>query len=59
MRLEEEGMGLVRCVACHAVYQQELVLTPLDGGVGCPHCGSSAWLAVQVPVEETAAPVLA
>jgi rRNA maturation endonuclease Nob1 len=49
-----ERQDLVRCLGCRRVYEQRL---PAYGrrSSACPHCGDLAWLALQVPVEKTAA----
>jgi hypothetical protein len=49
-----ERSELVRCLACREVYEQRPPAH--DQRVSaCPHCGDLAWLAVEVPVEKTAA----
>jgi hypothetical protein len=49
-----ERSEIVRCLACRQVYEQR---PPANGQCdsACPHCGELAWLALQVPVEQTAA----
>jgi hypothetical protein len=57
MQAEVDRSELVRCAACHAIYEQAIVPAPPAGGAACPDCGDVAWLALEVPVEETAVPV--
>ena len=48
---------LVRCSKCHAVYEQRRSVKGKDGRGGCPACEETVWLAVDIPVAETAEPV--
>jgi hypothetical protein len=45
---------LVRCVACHTVYELALPSAQSQAdAAGCPDCGGVQWLADTVPVGET------
>jgi uncharacterized paraquat-inducible protein A len=55
MQGELERTDLVRCLGCHAVYEQ--AQTRPDEAAACPECGDGAWLAASIPIEETAAAV--
>jgi ribosomal protein S27E len=50
---------LIRCRSCHTVYAES------DGGkddvgrVGCPECGETVWIAVDIPIHETGDPAAA
>jgi phage FluMu protein Com len=48
---------LVRCVTCHAVYEQTIASAQSEDEGACPRCGEVAWLACWIPVEEAAAPL--
>ncbi|HEX9380600.1 MAG TPA: hypothetical protein VF891_03800 [Gaiellaceae bacterium] len=56
MVTELDRPELVRCVRCHAVYEQTIESAQSADGAACPRCGEDAWLACWIPVEETAAP---
>jgi predicted nucleic acid-binding Zn-ribbon protein len=45
----------VRCLACHAVYEQPQETGALDTS-GCPDCGAVFWLAATIPLAESEAP---
>jgi len=47
---------LVRCVDCRTPYEQAAVPETVRG---CPKCGSRAWLALWVPLEESDRPARA
>jgi len=53
VQIDPETAELVRCTACHCLYEplQARGTTRLEDG--CPECGGTAWLAVRVPVDET------
>jgi predicted RNA-binding Zn-ribbon protein involved in translation (DUF1610 family) len=46
---------LVRCLDCRTVYEKPLEQADGAAAAGpCPECGGLGWLAVSVPVHETA-----
>jgi NAD-dependent SIR2 family protein deacetylase len=45
---------LVRCLACRAVYEKPLEQADAVTADACPECGGLGWLAVSIPVDETA-----
>jgi len=51
VQIEPEAVELVRCTACHSLYEP---LPPRTAPLGddCPDCGGTAWLAVRVPVDQ-------
>jgi len=51
-----EPSELVRCLACGVVYGKPLEPADLTDGAACPECGDVGWLALSIPVDETAAP---
>jgi hypothetical protein len=55
MQAEMERPDLVRCLGCHAVYEQPDAPIRPEEATTCPACGHVAWLAASIPVEETGA----
>jgi phage FluMu protein Com len=53
VQIEPEAAELVRCSACHCLYEPARAAGTAPLGVGCPECGGTAWLAVRVPVDRT------
>ena len=53
VQIEPEAADLVRCIACHSLYEPALAAGIAPLGDGCPECGGTAWLAVRVPVDQT------
>ena len=54
MHADSRPSDLVRCLACHEIYEQPL--RPSDSGdseAACPSCGHLAWLAVRIPTDDT------
>jgi len=49
-------VDLVRCAQCRTPYEQGAVPATVRG---CPKCGSRAWLALWVPLEEPGRPTSA
>jgi hypothetical protein len=52
VQIDPEAVELVRCAACHCLYEPVQATLPAAGD-GCPECGGMAWLAVRVPVDQT------
>jgi rRNA maturation endonuclease Nob1 len=52
-----DSMIIVRCSACHVVYEQLDGLN--DDPAGCPECGETVWIAADIPVPENAGRVAA
>jgi rRNA maturation endonuclease Nob1 len=51
----QPGHGaLVRCSACHTIYEQPADAPGDVDRAACPHCGEPVWIAVDVPVPEPA-----
>ena len=52
VQIDPEAKELVRCAACHRLYDpvRDPGTAPL--GDGCPKCGGTAWLAARVPVDQ-------
>jgi hypothetical protein len=53
VQIEPELAGLVRCTACHCLYEPVQAAGAAPLGDGCPECGGTAWLAVRIPVDRT------
>lgn len=53
VQTEPEAVELVRCAACHCLYEPARAPRAASRGDGCPECGGTAWLAVRVPVDQT------
>jgi hypothetical protein len=53
VQTEPEAAELVRCTACHCLYEPAQPAGTAPLGDGCPECGGTAWLAVRVPVDQT------
>jgi rRNA maturation endonuclease Nob1 len=53
VQIEPEAVELVRCTACHSLYEPLRPPGTAPLGDGCPECGGTAWLAVRVPVDQT------
>jgi len=53
VQIEPEAAELVRCIACHWLYEPALAAGIARLRDGCPECGGAAWLAVRVPVDQT------
>jgi hypothetical protein len=53
VQIEPEAAELVRCTACHCLYEPLRPPRTAPLGDGCPDCGGTAWLAVPVPVDQT------
>jgi hypothetical protein len=53
VQTEPEAAELVRCTACHCLYEPAQAPTTAPLADGCPECGGTAWLAVRVPVDQT------
>src|SRR4029078_9898683 len=53
VQIEPEAAELVRCAACHCLYEPAQAVGTALSGDGCPECGGTAWLAVRVPVDQT------
>ena len=53
VQTEPEAAELVRCTACHCLYEPAQAAGTAPLGDGCPECGGTAWLAVRVPVDQT------
>ena len=49
----EAAEELVRCTACHCLYEPAQTAGTALVGDGCPECGGTAWLAVRVPIDQT------
>jgi hypothetical protein len=54
VRFELDQRDLVRCLGCRAVYEKPAEPNRLLHGAACPKCGELGWLALNIPVEETA-----
>jgi rRNA maturation endonuclease Nob1 len=46
---------LVRCIACHRLYELAFTTTGTKAETACPDCGAASWLAARIPIEESAA----
>ena len=57
MEVESERPDVVRCLSCHAVYEQAAASTRPEATATCPECGDVAWLAASIPIEESRAVV--
>jgi hypothetical protein len=53
VQIEPEAAELVRCTACHCLYEPAQSAGTALLGDGCPECGGTAWLAVRIPVDRT------
>lgn len=53
VQIEPEAAELVRCTACHCLYEPAQAAGTASLGDGCPECGGTAWLAVRIPVDRT------
>ena len=53
VQIEPEAAELVRCTACHCLYEPAQAAGAPRLGDGCPDCGGTAWLAVRIPVDRT------
>ena len=53
MEGQTDSTSLVRCSACHAVYEQPQGLNGDDDRAGCPACDSKVWIAPEIPLPET------
>jgi hypothetical protein len=52
VQIEPEAAELVRCTACHCLYEPAQAAGTAPLGDGCPECGGTAWLAVGIPVDQ-------
>jgi DNA-directed RNA polymerase subunit RPC12/RpoP len=50
----EHDAELVRCSACRAVYRKPLEQADVGDPAACPECGALGWLALSIPLHETA-----
>lgn len=48
---------LIRCVACHMVYEQAVLASRQEQKPACPQCGETTWVAARVPLPEAAASI--
>jgi rRNA maturation endonuclease Nob1 len=53
VQIEPEAAELVRCTACHCLYESAQAGGTAPLGDGCPECGGTAWLAMRIPVDRT------
>jgi hypothetical protein len=53
VQIEPEAAEVVRCTACHCLYEPPQAAGTAPLGDGCLECGGTAWLAVRVPVDQT------
>ena len=53
VQIELEAAEVVRCTACHCLYEPAQTAGTAPVGDGCPECGGTAWLAVRVPIDQT------
>jgi hypothetical protein len=53
MESPTDSTPLVRCSACHAVYEQPRGLSGEDDRAGCPACDETVWIALEIPMPET------
>jgi hydrogenase maturation factor HypF (carbamoyltransferase family) len=51
---ERDATELVRCLTCRAVYGKPLEQAHAADAAACPECGALGWLALNIPVHETA-----
>ncbi len=53
--MEAPASNLVRCVECHAVYEQRSDERAADAASqACPECGETTWIAPEIPVAHDA-----
>jgi NAD-dependent SIR2 family protein deacetylase len=51
---EHDSAEAVRCLTCGAVYEKPVEQAHTPDADACPNCGALGWLALSIPVQETA-----